>query len=174
MKSLLLSRRSECLAFAREYEALAPRVRAFLFRYGFKDDLDDLVQDVFERAWKKRRSFQKQSKFSSWIMRIAVNVAIDQQRKRNVWARFLGRYKQAIPVSAKAPELETRQAIELAFSRLPERLKLVAVLVLVEGYQYKEAAEITSLPLGSVKSLASEARRYLMDELDRLGVTYEI
>jgi len=175
VKTLVLasSQALDSLSFAREYEALVPRIRGFLFRYGFKDDLDDLVQEVFEKAWRKRRSFQQGSKFSTWVMRIAVNVAIDHQRKKALWSKFLRRYEPSCKAEAKASDGSTEEALEIAFSRLPKKVKEVAILALVEGYKYTEVSEITGIPLGSVKVLAVEARQMLMKYLDEMGVSYE-
>ena len=70
--------RAKLRAFDRSTVAISPRVRSILFQLCEAAALDDLVQEVFLRAWKGLPKFRQTAQFSTWLYRIAWNVASDQ------------------------------------------------------------------------------------------------
>ena len=128
---------------------------------------EDLLVEAFWRAHRGRATFDPSRSFGAWMRRIATNVACDHLKRRN---RLPGSLEgQREPAAAKIDH-DARQAIALAFRRLPVTLRLVATLALVEERPYAEIADALDLPVGTVKSRVFRAIRTLREELDRLGI----
>ena len=73
----------------------------------------------------------------------------------------------------RRPADSLRESIQIAFQRLPPKLRIVAALALIEERSYAEIAEALELPIGTVKSRVFRATRALREELARLGVRYD-
>ena len=126
------------------------------------DIADTLTQECFLRAFRMRGSFRGESSLSTWLVRIAINLAHDQNRSRR-WAfwRKLERPEQMDAIrtadASQSPEQtlmkkESADAVWSAVERLPERQKTVFLLRYVEGMPLEAIAEATGLKLGTVKS----------------------
>ena len=153
----------------RELAAMLPRLRRFaLSLTGSTHDADDLVQDTVERALKYARRWQPGTRLDSWLYRIAQNIWIDslRARKRRPSApiedadHVLGMDGQ----DAAEARLMLLQTME-AMMRLPEEQRVVASLILIEGFGYQETAEILEIPTGTVTSRLARAREALMIRL---------
>jgi len=135
---------------------------------------EDATQEAFISAYKALNRFRGGS-FKSWLMRIATNACYDELRRRkrrpqssldeltqdNESFAFL-RSPEEGP-EGQQQRLEIMQAIEYCLQTLPDDQRIAAVLGDVEGYDYKEIAEITRVSLGTVKSRMSRARSKLRD-----------
>lgn len=128
---------------------------------------EELTQDVFVRLWKSLGSFRHESAFATWMHRLAVNVVVSDMRstKRrdsrvihtDTLEDFEREVKEAMP--------ETRMDLEKAIAGLPEGAKEMLVLHDIEGYRYREIAEMLEVAEGTVKSQISRARRLLREVL---------
>lgn len=147
--------------------ALLPRLRRFA-RSLTRDphDADDLVQIAIERALGRADQFRMDSPLAGWLFGILRNAWIDEcrnRKRREPWhapqelAESVGD-----PVAASQAE---RLCVEEALSRLPDEQRLAVSLVLVEGFSYKEAAEIMSVPIGTLTSRLSRGREALQQIL---------
>ncbi len=136
----------------------------------------DAVQDSFIKAYRALDSF-KGGNFKSWLMRIVVNTCYDVLRSRQ---RANTESLDDLPVEsdyvthlvdkAESPEdyverMELSDLLELGIRSLPPDQRLALVLCDVHGYAYEEIAEITGMPMGTVKSRISRARAKLRDFL---------
>ncbi|WP_229964327.1 RNA polymerase sigma factor [Litorilinea aerophila] len=136
----------------------------------------DAVQDSFIKAYRALDSF-KGGNFKSWLMRIVVNTCYDVLRSRQ---RANTESLDDLPVDsdyvthlvdkAESPEdyverMELSDLLELGIRSLPPDQRLALVLCDVHGYSYEEIAEITGMPMGTVKSRISRARAKLRDFL---------
>lgn len=135
---------------------------------------EDATQDAFISAYNSLGRFRGGS-FKSWLMRIATNACYDELRRRkrrpqtsleqltedNESFAFL-RSPQEGPEGTQQ-RLELVRAIEDCLQTLPDDQRITAVLGDVEGYNYQEIADITSVSLGTVKSRMSRARSKLRD-----------
>lgn len=129
---------------------------------------EDLTQDVFVRLWKQLGSFRHESAFTTWMHRLAVNVVVSDIRstKRrdsrvvhtDTLEDFEREVKEAMP--------ETRMDLEKAIAALPAGAKEMLVLHDIEGYRYREIAEMLEVAEGTVKSQISRARRLLREVLN--------
>jgi len=129
---------------------------------------EDVLAQSFWRAYRGRARFDVAQSFGAWMRRIATNASLDHLRgeRRHVGWSQIG---EGSPAPAGAdPEL--REAITVAFRRLPPKLQLVAALALIEGRSLAEVAEALDVPVGTVKSRLSRASARLRTDLVRQGI----
>lgn len=151
-------------ALRREIVALIPRLRRFaLGLAGAKADADDLVQTALEKALTRLDQFTPGTRLDSWLFRIVQTSWIDDRRKAmrredtmdaDMMERIPGRND---PGHAEA--LGIRDDVNRALSQLSDDQRALTILVLVEGYSYQEAADMEGVPVGTVMSRLSRARR---------------
>jgi RNA polymerase sigma-70 factor (ECF subfamily) len=136
---------------------------------GQRADADDLVQDALERALTRLRQWQAGTRLDSWVFRIAQNVWIDRVRSRRARERIV----EADP-DADAPGIDGRAAAHAQLTlakalevlgKMPEEWRSVIALVQIEGFTYREAAEILGVPEGTVTSRLVRARAALAAEV---------
>jgi RNA polymerase sigma-70 factor (ECF subfamily) len=133
---------------------------------------DDLVQDCIERALRKQHLFDDKRPLRAWLFTMLRNLHVSGMRSQ-------GRRGQAVPVEeaeladpAAPPEQERKLAlgdIVEAWGRLPQPQREVLLLVAVEEMNYREIAEITGTPVGTVMSRISRARAALRAILHENG-----
>lgn len=146
-----------------ELMKLIPRLRRFaLAMTGSRADGDDLVQDALERALRRLDQWRPGTRLDSWVFRIAKNLWIDQIRSRRARERIV-----VGDPDADAPGIDGREAMDAALTlskalqvlaTLPEEQRIVITLVQIEGFTYREAAEILGIPEGTVTSRLVRAR----------------
>ena len=146
---------------------------------------EDLSQEAFIRAFNAIASYNPGYKFSSWMFKIAHNLTIDHLRKKRIDTISLHGSPHALTEEAQArtrpivesaderpdayvENLELGSQIEAAIGNLRPEYRTVTLLRHVEGYSYKEIAEIMELPLGTVKTYIHRARLELKEALAHL------
>ena len=170
-------------AFRELLERYERPVFALVYRMVRERDLaEDLAQDAFIRAFRGIGTYKPEYKFSSWIFKIAHNVTIDHLRRRRLdtislegsrYARTDEERERSRPVVASKGESpaehienqELRGEVEEAIGKLRPHYRTVILLRHVEGRSYQEIAEITELPLGTVKTYIHRARVELRELL---------
>lgn len=137
-------------------------------------EAEDLLQEVFLRAWRSRKKFLGGSSVRVWIYAIARNLVIDHVRRRvPVPAPELTLIKTGSEESsstADEPERsmmrkELASAIEEAILRLPEELRETFCLVRFDGMRYRDAAEVLGVTEAAVKMRMLRAMRQLRESL---------
>ena len=155
-------------AFERLYREHVGRVYSLAYRMVGEDQAEDLTQEIFIRAWNKLGTFKGQSKFGTWLHRLAVNhilsrrTTIRRREARNVSAEgILGR---VVAPRRKTPGV----ALDLnaALQTLPNRARQVFVLYDVEGYSHDEIAQELGVSVGTSKSQLHRARMLMREQLD--------
>ena len=156
-------------AFDRFYEANAGRVYAVSLRLcGEPAKARRLTQETFVRAWERMATYRGASRLSSWLHRIAVNVAMESGRRRSRWWKRLAPENAGLLVrDALAARPGTRVDLERAIAALPERARESLVLRDVEGYTYEEIAGIMGVAVGTVKAQVHRARGLVRERLER-------
>lgn len=152
--------------------ALLPRLRRFAYSLsGSLDEADDLVQAVCEKALSRLDQYQPGTRLDSWLFRIVQTTWID--RTRGARRRNHVHDPEAIEIvafDARTHEtVEARDALSVVrdeIGRLPEEQRLVLALVAIDGMSYQEAASILEIPIGTVMSRLSRARRRLAEALE--------
>lgn len=150
-----------------------------------REQAEDLSQETFVKALNAIESYRPEFKFSSWIFKIANNVAIDHLRRRELDTLSLDGSPHALTpeaVQASALQLGDRQEtaleelearelggeIERAIGLLRPEYRACILLRHVEGRAYEEIATILDLPLGTVKTYIHRARGELRQALAHL------
>ncbi|MGV0028257.1 sigma-70 family RNA polymerase sigma factor [Phormidesmis priestleyi] len=160
-------------SFRRLYQRHQHRVRGILFQMCEASTLDDLVQEVFLRAWKGLPKFRQTAQFSTWLYRIAWNVASDQ---RQLAARGRSRFEaltREAPTQQDAPdlmELHYQDLVQRGLKTLSFDHRTILVLHDLESVPQKEVAEILEIPIGTVKSRLFHARAAMRQFLQTEGV----
>ena len=156
---------------------------AYLRRYlGNAEMAEDAFQATFLQLHLKCNLFQEGRRLRPWLYMIATNKAIDLQRrnKRRYWvsihgnsadASNEGRLVDALAGEDPQPESlietsERREWVNRNLTDLPENLRMVVHLVYFQGLKYREAAEVLSIPVGTVKSRLHTAILKLTDAWD--------
>ena len=150
-----------------------------------REQAEDLSQETFVKALNAIESYRPEYKFSSWLFKIANNVAIDHLRRRELDPLSLDGSPHALPpeaVQATALQLGDRQEtaleeleakelggeIERAIALLRPEYRSCILLRHVEGRPYEEIATMLDLPLGTVKTYIHRARGELREALAHL------
>ena len=153
----------------RLYELCHRQVYGLMVRMVGVQDAADVTQQVFLQLFRKIDSYAGHSKFNTWLYRLATNEALQHLRKGNRW-KFQPLIRE--PMSQHTSTIERNEQKELldeALSRLDPELRSVFVLREVKGLSYREIAEATDIPEGTVGSRMNRARRQLQQHLTDLG-----
>jgi RNA polymerase sigma-70 factor (ECF subfamily) len=143
---------------------------------------EDLAQETFVKALNALDTYRSEFKFSSWLFKIANNVAIDHLRRRQLetlsldggpaalTAREVEETRPIVPDRAETPlqEVEARElgaAIERAIGKLRPEYRACIILRHIEDRPYEDIAQILDLPLGTVKTYLHRARAELKEIL---------
>ena len=172
---------SQAVAGSREaFDDLVRRYRRRIYNLvraltGGDSEAEDLVQDIFVRAYRAIGSFRGDSAFGSWLYRIAVNVVhshVDKRRVRDAAFVATTRESEFVDEVPDGDDLEEallrRQAIDRALATLPEELRILVVLRDVHGLKYEEIVKIVKTPRGTVESRLFRARQRLRPLLETL------
>ena len=152
------------------------RVFRVLYRLlGSLDEAADVAQETFLNLHRHGHRFRRESRFSTFVYRVAANAALNRRR---TLGRDRNRMRelaecQAVAASGSSPgdpeeqaaRSQTGRRIQQALLALPERLRLPLVLFDVEGLPYSEISSVVGIPEGTVKSRIHRARRALREEL---------
>ena len=141
-----------------------------------RDRADDLVQDCLARALAKKGSFRAGSNLRSWLFAILHNLFIDGHR-RNGGRTVSAAADLAIEHARVEPRQDDRMLLKelfVAIAALPDAQRFVLLMVAVEGLDYQEAATAIGVPVGTVRSRLSRARRILRDMLEAAGPVADI
>ena len=185
-------------SFRQLYRRYHKRVRSTLYQLCGSSILDDLVQEVFLRAWKGLPKLREASYFSTWIYRITWNVATDRRRKFaksveqgrklsgynfnglvNSSSRessgedeqVLSNYVSRAQDSPDLMRLHYQDLVEQGLQNLRLEHRVVLVLHDLEDVPQKEIALILNIPLGTVKSRLFHARKALGKFLQEQGAS---
>ena len=155
---------------AADLEALIPRLRRYAYalaRHPVR--ADDLVQDALERAWSRRRQWQRGTDLRAWVFAILHNVFISELR------RFAARGYDADPIDIDDHvDASTEGAnhsgvmldLERALAALSAEQRAVVLLVGLEDLGYRETAEVLGIPIGTVMSRLARGRARLRELMD--------
>jgi len=148
--------------FETDMLAILPRLKRYARSLSASHaDADDLVQDCLEKAFARRETWRGEN-LQGWLMTILTNLNRNRLR-RAVATPPMVDYDAAGGVEAEHAESDplARDRIAAALERLHPDQRAVLMLVVVEGYAYGEVAAMLEIPLGTVMSRLSRARRTL-------------
>jgi RNA polymerase sigma-70 factor (ECF subfamily) len=137
------------------------RVRRLCASLGSCDDVDDLVQETYLRAFRSLPCYRGEAgAIIVWLLAIARNVCADQVRRRARQRALVERLAVGRARSAPAPDAQT--ALEDLVAHLPADMRDAFVLTQVLGLSYEDAAEVCGCPVGTIRSRVSRARSSLL------------
>lgn len=148
--------------------ALLPRLRRFAAGLARDHaDGDDLCQATVMRALDRRGLWQPGTRLDSWMMRMMRNIWIDEQRARaRRGETFVAEEAGAAVGGGGGQEAAVElNVIDRALRTLPDEQREAVLLVMVEGYSYREAAEIVGCPVGTLNSRLVRGRDALLARL---------
>lgn len=162
------------------FEALFNRHRTLVYRYAYqmvqrRDDAEDIVQEVFVRAYKNLDRYRDEARFTTWLLRIATNLATDRARMSSRRQTLEQQEAQGAltwmttNISEDPVEnLESERRVLIlrkALAALPEHHRNMIILRDIEERDYSEIADICSTSVGGAKLRVLRARRALRDRM---------
>ena len=163
------------------FEILMRRYNQRLFRVvrsyvDYEDDARDIMQDAYIKAYTKLHQFNNEALFSTWLIRIAINEALQHLRKKKRQTTVLGTPEplevlynisdtDQMNPEKQAMNNETSELLKKAVDRLPEKYKVVYVLHQLEGLTNQEISDCLQLSDSNVKVRLHRAKKQLKDEL---------
>lgn len=157
------------------------RLHNFLYRYTHDhQDCEDLVQETFLRVYRSRHSYERIAKFSTWMYTIALNLAKSLYKKKQRMTTVTIHKDESDPEDRPLKLEDTNilpddslhekmcmDHLEKALKELNDDFREVVVLRDIQQLAYDEIAEITDLPMGTVKSRINRGRAELQDLLEQ-------
>jgi RNA polymerase sigma-70 factor (ECF subfamily) len=177
---------------AKEFEAQALPHTESLYNTALRlthntSDAEDLVQEVFYKAFRSINQFQPGTNMRAWLFKILVNTHISLYRKTSKDPPVSGyddveEFSLYSQVHSRAGSLSDSPAgildrflekdIRAAIDKLPEPFREVVMLVDIEGFSYKEASDILETPVGTIMSRLFRSRKLLQKYLWEYAVEY--
>lgn len=170
-------RRGDSAAYGELVRRYQDRLYNTVYRLvGHEEDARDAVQDAFLSAYQSLRKFKGDSRFFTWLYRIAVNAAITRKRKD----RLNNRVDSAHNFDAPEPSVEDEpgrgleraddeRVLQTALNRMTPEFRVALVLKEIDGLKYEEIAEVVGVPIGTVRSRIHRGRLELTELLrDRI------
>jgi RNA polymerase sigma-70 factor (ECF subfamily) len=159
----------EALPFMRDLFAAALRLTRN------RTDAEDLLQETYLRAYRGFAGFRPGTNLRAWLYRILTNTYINSYRKRQrepqvvpddsveEWYLYDRLSREGAGASAEAEVLDALpdEDVQAALESLPEQFRMAVLLADVEGFSYKEIAEMLGIPIGTVMSRLHRGRRAL-------------
>ncbi len=143
-------------------------VHAFVYRMlGNRAEAEEVCQESFLRLWQQADTFVARAKPSTWLYRVAHNLAIDRLRRRRETSHPAG--IEEVPNSER-PSLhlydkQVAEAVERALAELPERQRAAISLVHYQGLSNAEAADVIGVKVRALESLLARGRQQLRERL---------
>ena len=134
---------------------------------------EELTVETFWRVYRAHARFDPARGFAPWARRIATHAALDWLRTQRNEPEPVGERIAEFPAAAGADpavSAETREKITQAFARLPPKLRVAAVLAVVEELPHKEVAEALGISVSAVKVRVFRALRRLRKDLEGQGI----
>lgn len=169
------------------FEKLLTRYQNDVFNLCFRllgdtQEAADCAQETFIRAYRSLKGFRREAKVSTWLYTIAVNTCKNREasahyRRRRLMVSIDPAASREIPgtvleIEDPAPsplsqliDREREALFQKAIDTLPQESKTIVILRDVEGLSYEEIAQISGLPLGTVKSRLARARQQIMENV---------
>ena len=156
-----------------KFGLLMDRYKARLFRYGRKflaneDNIDDVVQDVFIKAYQNIRSFDVSQKFSPWIYRIAHTTYINAIKNISRVPIYTFDFDTIVshpvyedPLIKETEEVEMKKMVERGLEKVSPNYREIVILYYIEELSYKEIADILRIPIGTVGIRLKRAKEAL-------------
>ena len=169
----------EQAAFSLLYERYHAGVSAHVAKYVSEaDEIEDICMETFAKAFRQLSTYRDENRFSTWIFRIARNTAFDHMSREKVRGKNIEKkpidYSDLedidVPSESESPEEEIistqdHENFLSCIEGLPALYKDVAKMCFIDNLGYKEIAEKSGLPMGTVKTRISRAKNILIRKM---------
>ena len=178
LELVALAQNGDSESFRLLYQIYQLKVRSTLYQLCGSEMLDDLLQEVFLRAWKGLPKLKQAEYFSTWIYRICWNVATDYRRKLAQNSRQISPNSEIeFAVTERSQETDLMQLhyqdlVKRGLEHLSLSHRVVIVLHDLEDIPQKKIAQILDIPIGTVKSRLYHARHTLKKFLQQQGISF--
>lgn len=162
------------------YEVLFNRHRTLVYRYAYqmvqrRDDAEDIVQEVFVRAYQNLSRYRDEARFTTWLLRIATNLTTDRarmsQRRQHLEQQEAGGGLAWMTTNISEDPIDNLESdrriaiLRKALLALPEHHRNMIVLRDIEERDYEQIAEMMGCSVGGAKLRVLRARRALRDRM---------
>lgn len=166
------------------FAAIMERFEGKLLRYGNKflaerEDVVDIVQEVFISVYQNIKSFDEVQKFSPWIYRIAHNAFVNglKKRSRNPFVMLdfdalLSHTVSEDPLQGEREQEEMHKMIDVGLDQISPKYKEILILYYLEELPYKEIADILEVPTGTVGIRIKRAKEALKKVYEKMQFQY--
>lgn len=152
------------------YDAHAPVIFRLAFRIVGPDFAEECTQDTFVRAFQRLPMFRRESSLRTWLHSITVSVGLNLKRRERRRSNHMSLdVAPDLPAPATESDPVLQRRLNGAIDSLPEDLRTVVILHLIQGHSHPEIAEILDIPEGTSKARLSRARARLREELADLA-----
>lgn len=160
-----------------DYRQIILRYQKKLARYvyylvGNQDEIDDVVQNVFIKAYVNLNGFNEKKKFSSWLFRIAHNEAVNHLKKNKKTLAFDEKIEieTGKNIDDELEKKELEKIINHCLDKIPLNYREILVLYYFEDLSYEEISDSLKVPLGTVAVRLSRAKKYLKKLCQKQGL----
>jgi len=145
-----------------------------------REDAEDILQEVFVKAYQNLNDFDLNFTFSNWIYSIAHNTTISAFRKKKVRPQTVSwedkdldnLLESTLDLEEASLQKQTYKHILKIINQLPLKYKDVLILKFVEGKDYQEIGDILHKPMGTVGTLINRAKKSLKQELEKEEIKF--
>ena len=142
-----------------------------------KEDIEDLLQDIFIKIYLNLHGFDQSLKFSSWAYRIAHNEIISWYRKKKIRPQInfedyeeenlVNYFKEDTDLEKSFDREVIKKHIKEAIEKLDERYREIIILRFLQEKEYEEISDILQIPLGTVSTLIYRGKKELQKKLEQ-------
>jgi len=150
---------------------------AFQFTGSYQES-EDLTQDIFVKLYRSLDKFERGKNFTAWLLTLTKNYLIDEYRRTKWEKRSRDDFEDHLPTLAGRDnperglaEEEARTFLWRGLDKLPADIRMAVILKEIQGKKYEEVAEITGVPVGTVKSRVNRGRLQLAQLLKDIQET---
>lgn len=152
------------------------RVEAVARRFfSNQSDVDDFIQNVFLKVYDNLESYKGESRFSTWLTKIAFNMGINSVKRSKITENLDEEHTDSIVSPYESPEEKgikevTKQAVKSAIAELPEKYARCVEMHFFLGMTYEDISKITGTPVNTIKTHIFNAKKILYTKLKEFNV----
>jgi RNA polymerase sigma-70 factor, ECF subfamily len=143
---------------------------------GSREEAEDLTQDIFMKLYRSLDKFDRGKNFTAWLLALAKHYLIDEYRRTKWEKKNRDDFEDVVPTLAGADdperglaEAENRALLWSGLNQLQPEIRMAVILKEIQGKTYEEVAEISGVPVGTVKSRINRGRLQLARILNPSG-----
>ena len=160
------AKQADSAAFEKLYRLHVDKVYGLCLRMtGNPSEAEDCTQEAFIQVWNKLEKFRGDSKFATWVHRVAVNSVLGRMRKSRREQDRIRAVSDIAPARASIGDSGGLQDMEVAINELPSGARHVFVLHAVYGYSHDETGNMLGIATGTSKAQLHRAKRLLAQQL---------